>query len=86
MPGLASSKSPRIYAPLRSCLITGMRRFARLIIAFSKNSENHAAMVAIHFLYYNFPRIHKMPRITPAMAAGLSDPVGSPEEITALAG
>ena len=49
----------------------GMRRFTRLTNAFSKKAENHAAMVAIHFLYYNFARIHKRLRITPAMAAGL---------------
>jgi hypothetical protein len=51
----------------------GMRRFTRLTNAFSKKVENHAAMVAIHFLYYNFARIHKTLRVTPAMAAGLSD-------------
>src|SRR5205823_3286594 len=59
----------------------GMRRFTRLTHAFSKKVENHAAMVAIHFLYYNFARIHKTLRITPAMAAGLSDRVWSLEEI-----
>ena len=63
----------------------GMRRFTRLTNAFSKKVENHAAMVAIHFLYYNFARIHKTLRITPAMAAGLSDRVWSLEEITLLA-
>ncbi len=63
----------------------GMRRFTRLTHAFSKKVENHAAMVAIHFLYYNFARIHKTLRITPAMAAGLSDRVWSLEEITLLA-
>jgi len=63
----------------------GMRRFTRLTHAFSKKVENHAAMVAIHFLYYNFARIHKTLRITPAMAAGLSDHVWSLEEITLLA-
>ena len=51
----------------------GMRRFTRLTNAFSKKVENHAAMVAIHFLYYNFARIHKTLRVTPAMTAGLSD-------------
>lgn len=63
----------------------GMRRFTRLINAFSKKVENHAAMVAIHFLYYNFARIHKTLRVTPAMAAGLSDRVWSLEEIVLLA-
>jgi hypothetical protein len=62
----------------------GMRRFTRLTNAFSKKVDNHAAMVAIHFLYYNFGRIHKTLRVTPAMAAGLSDHVWSLEEITLL--
>lgn len=63
----------------------GMRRFTRLTNAFSKKAENHAAMVAIHFMFYNFGRIHKTLRITPAMAAGLSDHVWSLEEIVLLA-
>ena len=63
----------------------GMRRFTRLTNAFSKKVENHAAMVAIHFLYYNFGRIHKTLRVTPAMAAGLTDHVWSLEDIALLA-
>jgi hypothetical protein len=63
----------------------GMRRFTRLTNAFSKNIQNHAAVVAIHAVYYNFGRIHKTLRITPAMAAGLSDHVWSLEEIVLLA-
>lgn len=63
----------------------GMRRFTRLTNAFSKKVENRAAMVAIHFMYYNFGRIHKMLRVTPAMAAGLTDHVWSLEEIVLLA-
>jgi IS1 family transposase len=63
----------------------GMRRFTRLTNGFSKKIENHAAMVAIHAVYYNFARIHKTLRITPAMAAGLSDHVWSLEEIVLLA-
>jgi IS1 family transposase len=62
----------------------GMRRFTRLTNGFSKKLENHAHMVALHFLHYNFGRIHKTLRITPAMAAGLSDHVWSFEEIAAL--
>jgi hypothetical protein len=53
--------------------------------AFSKKAENHAAMVAIHFLYYNFGRIHKTLRVTPAMQAGLADHVWSLEELVLLA-
>jgi hypothetical protein len=63
----------------------GMRRFTRLTNAFSKKVENHAAMVAIHFLYYNFGRIHKTLRVTPAMQTGLADQVWSLEEIVLLA-
>jgi hypothetical protein len=63
----------------------GMRRFTRLTNGFSKKIENHIAMVASHAVYYNFARIHKTLRITPAMAAGLSDPVWSPEEIVMMA-
>jgi IS1 family transposase len=63
----------------------GMRRFTRLTNGFSKKVENHAAMVAIHFMHYNFARIHKTLRVTPAMAAGLADRVWSLEEIALLA-
>jgi hypothetical protein len=62
-----------------------MLRFTRLTNAFSKKVEHHAAMVAIHFLYYNFGRIHKTPRVTPAMATGLSEHVWSLEDIILLA-
>jgi IS1 family transposase len=62
----------------------GMRRFTRLTNGFSKKVQNHAAMVAIHFMHYNFARIHKTLRVTPAMAAGLADHVWSLEEIVQL--
>ena len=62
-----------------------MRRFTRLTNAFSKKIENHAAAVAIHFMHYNFARIHKTLRIAPAMAAGVSDHLWSLEEIADLA-
>jgi hypothetical protein len=62
-----------------------MGRFTRLTNAFSKKVQNHAAMVAIHAVYYNFARIHKTLRITPAMVAGLTDHVWSLEEIVLLA-
>ncbi len=63
----------------------GMRRFTRLTNGFSKKLENHAAAVALHFIHYNFARIHKTLRVTPAMAAGLADHVWSLEEIALLA-
>ncbi len=62
----------------------GMRRFTRLTNGFSKKIDNHIAAVAIHFIHYNFARIHKTLRITPAMAAGISDHVWSLEEIALL--
>jgi IS1 family transposase len=62
-----------------------MRRFTRLTNGFSKKIENHIAMVAIYAVHYNFARIHKTLRITPSMAAGLSDHVWSLEEIVMMA-
>jgi IS1 family transposase len=50
-----------------------MRRFTRLTNAFSKKVENHAHAVALHMMFYNFVRIHKTLRVTPAMAAGVTD-------------
>ena len=61
-----------------------MRRFTRLTNGFSKKLENHEAAVALHFMHYNFARIHMSLRITPAMAAGVSDHVWSLEEIVGL--
>jgi IS1 family transposase len=61
-----------------------MRRFTRLTNAFSKKVENHAAAVSLHFMHYNFARIHKTLRVTPAMEAGVSDHIWSLEEIVGL--
>lgn len=61
-----------------------MRRFTRLTNGFSKKIENHAHAVALHFMYYNFGRIHKTLRVTPAMEAGVSNHVWSLEEIVGL--
>lgn len=63
----------------------GMRRFTRLTNRFSKKIENHIAMVAFHAVYYNFARIHRTLRITPAMAAELTDRVWSLEELVRMA-
>jgi len=59
----------------------GMRRFTRLTNAFSKKVENHAYQVALHFMHYNFCRIHKTLRVTPAMEAGVTNHVWTVEEM-----
>ena len=62
-----------------------MRRFTRLTNAFSKKIDNLGYAVALHFMHYNFCRIHQTLRVTPAMEAGLSDHVWTLEEIAQLA-
>lgn len=62
-----------------------MRRFTRLTNAFSKKAENLAHAISLHFMYYNFGRIHKTLRVTPAMEAGVADHIWTLEEIAALA-
>jgi hypothetical protein len=52
-----------------------MRRFTRLTNAFSKKIDNHCHALALYFVWYNFVRLHKAHRVTPAMAAGLTDKV-----------
>jgi hypothetical protein len=61
-----------------------MRRFTRLTNAFSKKVENHCAAVALHFMHYNFCRIHQTLRVTPAMAAGITEHVWEIGEIVDL--
>jgi IS1 family transposase len=61
-----------------------MRRFTRLTNGFSKKLENHIHALAIYFMYYNFGRIHQSLRVTPAMAAGVSDHVWELREIVEL--
>jgi len=60
------------------------RRFTRLTNAFSKKVENHCHAVALHFLFYNFVRIHKTLRVTPAMAAGVANHVWDMAEVAKL--
>src|SRR5271157_97415 len=59
----------------------GMRRFTRLTNGFSKKLENHGHAVALYFMHYNFCRVHRTLRVTPAMEAGLTDRVWSLEEL-----
>lgn len=61
-----------------------MRRFTRLTNGFSKKIENHSCAVALHYMHYNFCRIHKSLRVTPAMEAGVTDHVWSIEELAGL--
>lgn len=61
-----------------------MRRFTRLTNAFSKKVENHAYAVALHFMYYNFVRLHQKLRVTPAMAAGITSRLWEISDIVAL--
>lgn len=60
------------------------RRFTRLTNAFSKKLENHGHMVALYFMHYNYCRVHKTLRVTPAMEAGLTDHVWEIEELLNL--
>jgi IS1 family transposase len=62
----------------------GMRRFTRLTNGFSKKVENHGHMVALYFMHYNFCRVHKTLRVTPAMEAGLTDHVWTLEELLSI--
>jgi IS1 family transposase len=62
----------------------GMRRFTRLTNGFSKKVANHRAAVAIHFMHYNFCRVHKTLRVTPAMEAGLADHVWELSELVGI--
>ncbi|MCC6547013.1 DDE-type integrase/transposase/recombinase [Candidatus Sumerlaeota bacterium] len=62
----------------------GMRRFTRLTNAFSKKVANHAAAIALHFMYYNFARVHQTLRVSPAMAAGVADKLWDVADIVAL--
>jgi IS1 family transposase len=61
-----------------------MRRFTRLTNAFSKKAENHAHMVALYTTWYNFVRIHKTLRVTPAMAAGVTAELWEMTDVVAL--
>jgi IS1 family transposase len=94
-PCVGAEKKPRIGAPdekhistshvERSNLTIRMhnRRFTRLTNAFSKRFESHVRMVAIYVMFYNFIRIHKTLRVTPAMQAGITDRVWDFDDIIA---
>lgn len=63
-----------------------MRRFTRLTNGFSKKLDNHGHAVALYFMHYNFCRVHKTLRVTPAMEAGIADHVWTLEELVSLLG
>ena len=64
--------STSFVEPQNLTMRMGMRRFTRLTNAFSKKVANHAAAIALHFMYYNFVRLHQTLKTTPAIAAGVS--------------
>ena len=61
-----------------------MRRFKRLTNGFSKKVENHSNAVALHFMYYNFVRVHQTLKVTPAMEAGLTDRLWDIADLVAI--
>jgi IS1 family transposase len=77
---ISTSYVERQNLTMRMC----MRRFTRLTNAFSKKVDNLRYAVALHFVYYNFARVHQTLRVTPAMEAGLSDHVWTLAEIVGL--
>ena len=77
---ISTSYVERQNLTMRMC----MRRFTRLTNAFSKKVENHAHAVALHFMHYNFARIHKSLRVTPAMEAGVTNKLWSIEDIAKI--
>ncbi len=62
-----------------------LRRFTRLTNAFSKKVENHIHALSIYFMHYNFIRIHQSLRVTPALAAGVTDRLWEFEDVVKLA-
>jgi hypothetical protein len=61
-----------------------LRRFTRLTNGYSKRVEHHVAAVALHFMYYNFVKIHHTIRVTPAMAAGVTNRLWDMEDVVRL--
>lgn len=61
-----------------------MRRFTRLTNGFSKKVENHMHAVALHFMYYNFVKVHQTLKVTPAMEAGLTDRLWDISDLVAI--
>jgi hypothetical protein len=93
---IGAEKKPRIGKPDAKHITTSyaergnltmrmhMRRFTRLTNAFSKKVENHAAAIALHTMCYNFVRIHQTLKISPAMAAGVTDKLWEMDDLVAM--
>lgn len=81
MQDTSTSLIERQNLTMRMCI----RRFTRKTNGFSKKVENHIAAVSLHFMFYNFGRIHKTLKVTPAMEAGITDHIWTIEEIVDLA-
>lgn len=77
---ISTSYVERANLTMRMC----MRRFTRLTNGFSKKMENHGHAIALYFMFYNFVRIHKTLRVTPAMRAKVTDHLWSIEEVISL--
>ena len=77
---ISTSYVERENLTMRMC----MRRFTRLTNGFSKKLENHVAAVSLHAMYYNFVRIHQTLKVTPAMAAGVTDRLWEISDIVRL--
>ncbi len=77
---VSTSYAERQNLTMRMC----MRRFTRLTNAFSKKVENLEHALALHYVWYNFVRIHRTLRVTPAMAAGVSDRLWSMTDIATM--
>lgn len=70
--------------PQNLTMRVSMPRLTRLANASSKKLESHMAAIALHFMYYNFARIHRTLRMSPAMAAGVTSKLWDVEDIVAL--
>jgi len=77
---VSTSYIERQNLTMRMC----MRRFTRLTNAFSKKLENHMHAVSLHYMYYNFCRVHGSVKTTPAMAAGVADHRWTLEEVVEM--